>query len=106
MSNIAVYAGTFDPVTYGHLDVVARAEQIFDHLIIAIAASPSKKPVFTLDERVNLVKRSLPSSNKISVSGFDTLLLDFAKQHNANIILRGLRTATDFEYEFQLASMN
>jgi len=106
MSNIAVYAGTFDPITYGHLDVIARAEQLFDQLIIAVATSPTKKPLFTLDERVNLVKKSLPESTKVTVSGFDTLLLDFAKLHHANIILRGLRTATDFEYEFQLASMN
>jgi len=106
MSNIAVYAGTFDPITYGHIDLIARAEQLFDHLIIAVAESPSKKPLFSLDERVNLVKQSLTTSAKITVSGFDTLLLDFAKQHQANIILRGLRTATDFEYEFQLASMN
>lgn len=106
MPNIAVYAGTFDPITYGHLDVIDRAEQIFDQIIIAVASSPSKKPLFSLAERVSLVEQSLKPSTKVKVSGFNNLLLDFAKQHQANIILRGLRTATDFEYEFQLASMN
>lgn len=106
MTNIAVYAGTFDPITLGHLDVIERAEKIFDRIIIAVAANPSKQPLFSLEERVSLAKEALKQSEKIIVSGFDTLLLDFAKQHQANVILRGLRTVTDFDYEFQLASMN
>lgn len=106
MKNIAVYAGTFDPVTYGHMDVVERASHLFNHVIVAIAASPNKRPLFSLDERVALAKGIFGANPNVSVSGFDCLLLDFAKQHEANVILRGLRTVTDFEYEFQLASMN
>ena len=106
MKNIAVYAGTFDPITFGHIDLVERASRIFDQVIIAIAASPNKKPLFSLEERVELSKSALKHHQNIMVSGFDTLLLEFAKQHNANVILRGLRAVADFDYEFQLAGMN
>lgn len=106
MNNIAVYAGTFDPITYGHIDVIERATNIFDRIIIAVAASPAKKPLFSLDERVNLTKEVLSQYKQVEVQGFDSLLLDFAKQQGAKVILRGLRTVTDFDYEFQLASMN
>lgn len=106
MKNIAVYAGTFDPVTYGHVDVVERAARLFDRVIVAIAASPNKTPLFSLEERVRLAADVLAAYPNVEVLGFSTLLLDFAKQHHANVILRGLRTVTDFDYEFQLAGMN
>jgi pantetheine-phosphate adenylyltransferase len=106
MKNKAVYAGTFDPITYGHIDLIERAANMFDHIIIAVAASPNKKPLFSMEERVSLCQEVLSDYPNVTVSGFDSLLLDFARQHNANVILRGLRTVTDFDYEFQLASMN
>lgn len=106
MKNIAVYAGTFDPITYGHVDLVERAARIFDKVIIAIAASPNKKPLFSLEERVALALDVLGHHKNVVVQGFDSLLLEFAKGHGANVILRGLRAVADFDYEFQLASMN
>jgi pantetheine-phosphate adenylyltransferase len=106
MKNIAVYAGTFDPVTFGHVDLLERAAHIFDHVIVAVAVNKNKKPLFTLEERVMLASKALSNLKNVEVKGFDSLLLDFAKQHNANIILRGLRAVADFDYEFQLASMN
>lgn len=106
MKNTAVYAGTFDPITFGHIDVIERAAKIFDQVIVAIAASPNKKPLFTLDERVALATEAVCHHKNVTVLGFNCLLLEFAKQHNANVILRGLRAVADFDYEFQLASMN
>jgi pantetheine-phosphate adenylyltransferase len=106
MKNIAVYAGTFDPITYGHVDVLERALTIFDSIIVAIADSPTKKTLFSLEERVALTQAVLKNHQQVTVTGFNCLLLDFAKQHGAKIILRGLRTVTDFDYEFQLSSMN
>ena len=106
MNNIAVYAGTFDPITFGHIDLVERAARIFDQVIIAVAASPSKKPLFSLQERAELAEVALKNHKNIKVSGFSGLLLEFAKQHQANVILRGLRAVADFDYEFQLAGMN
>ena len=104
--NIAVYAGTFDPITLGHIDLIQRALKIFDQIIIAIAANPAKKPLFDLNERIHLAELSLKEANNVKVYGFSGLLLDFAKELEANVIIRGLRTVTDFDYEFQLASMN
>ena len=106
MKNIAVYAGTFDPITFGHVDLVNRATSIFDRVIVAIAESPKKSPLFSLEERVELASAVLDQYKNVEVAGFNSLLLDFAAQHGANVILRGLRTVTDFDYEFQLASMN
>lgn len=106
MKNIAVYPGTFDPITYGHVDLVERASRIFDQVIVAIAANQNKKPLLTLSQRVSLSAQVLKNQANVNVLGFDSLLLDFARQQSANVILRGLRTVTDFDYEFQLASMN
>lgn len=106
MKNIAIYAGTFDPITFGHIDVVKRATSIFDKVIIGIAKSPKKEPMFSLSERVNITKEVLQDLPNVEVVGFEGLLLDLAKEQQANILLRGLRTVSDFEYEFQLAGMN
>ena len=103
----AVYPGTFDPVTFGHIDLLERAARVFDHLVVAIAESPSKEPLFSLAERINLTQISISADIKnIEVVGFDNLLADFVMDINAGVILRGLRAVSDFEYEFQLASMN
>ncbi len=100
-----IYAGTFDPVTNGHIDLVERAAKLFDKVIIAIARSEKKSPMFTLDERVGLCQQALVGIKGVEVCGFAVLLVDFARQRNATI-LRGLRAVSDFEYEFQLANMN
>lgn len=106
MKNIAVYPGTFDPITFGHIDLVERAARMFDQVIVAIAANANKKPLFTLNERVELAKEILSRQKNVSVSGFESLLTNFMKANKANIILRGLRAVSDFDYEFQLAGMN
>lgn len=106
MKNNAVYPGTFDPITLGHIDLIERASQLFDKVIVAIASNPNKKPLFSLEERVALAKQVLGSFPSVEVHGFDNLLLDFAQAHHVNIILRGLRAVADFDYEFQLAGMN
>jgi pantetheine-phosphate adenylyltransferase len=103
---IAIYPGTFDPVTNGHTDLVTRASRFFDRIIVAIAANPGKAPVFALDQRVQLAETVLGSLDNVEVCSFDTLLVDFAQQRNATVILRGLRAVSDFEFEFQLAGMN
>ena len=101
-----VYPGTFDPITNGHVDLVERASHLFDHLIVAIAASRNKHPLFSLDERVALARESLAHCHRIEVRGFNCLLADFVKQTGAQGLIRGLRAVSDFEYEFQLANMN
>jgi len=106
MSVIALYPGTFDPITTGHSDLVRRATRVFDKVIVAIAANPAKKPLFSLDERVDMARAVLADLPNVSVVGFDTLLIDCVRQHQARVILRGLRAVSDFEYEFQLAGMN
>ena len=103
---IALYPGTFDPITNGHADLVRRGAQLFDKLIVAIADSKRKGPLFTLEERIALASDILADLDNVEVIGFDVLLADLARQVNANVILRGLRAVSDFEYEFQLASMN
>ncbi|KOO02895.1 pantetheine-phosphate adenylyltransferase [Vibrio nereis] len=100
-----IYPGTFDPVTNGHLDIIQRAAMMFDEIVIGVAASPSKNTLFTLEERVELLEKSVMHFDNVSVSGFKGLLVDFAKKNNANILVRGLRTTVDFEYEFGLTSM-
>ncbi|MGD2053973.1 MAG: pantetheine-phosphate adenylyltransferase [Gammaproteobacteria bacterium] len=106
MSVIAVYPGTFDPVTNGHSDLVHRASRLFDRVIVAIAENPAKTPLFDLDRRVDMVKKVLDGIDNVEVCGFSDLLVDFTRQQNANVILRGLRAVSDFEFEMQLASMN
>ena len=106
MKITAIYPGTFDPITNGHVDLVQRACRLFDHVIVAIAAGSAKAPVFTLDERVALAQEVLTDCDNIEVCGFDTLLVDFMQEKGARVIIRGLRAVSDFEYEFQLASMN
>lgn len=101
-----IYPGTFDPITNGHLDLVERAASMFDEVIVGIAASPSKKPLFSLEERVALAEDIIQHLKNVKVVGFSGLLVDFAKQYDANILVRGLRAVSDFEYEFQLANMN
>jgi len=106
MHVVAVYPGTFDPITNGHVDLVERGARMFDKLIVSIAANPNKKPLFSLDERVELARIALAHQDKVEVCGFDTLLVDYAQRVDANVLVRGLRAVSDFEYEFQLASMN
>ena len=106
MSVTALYPGTFDPITTGHSELVRRATRVFDKVIEAIAANPAKQPLFSLDERVEMARAVLADLPSVSVIGFDTLLIDCVRQHQARVILRGLRAVSDFEYEFQLAGMN
>ncbi len=101
-----VYPGTFDPITNGHLDLVERACRLFDHVTLAIASSPKKNPLFTLEERVELCQKTLSHLDNVEIVGFDILLADFVEQQKAHGVLRGLRAVSDFEYEFQLANMN
>jgi len=102
----AIYPGTFDPITNGHTDLVERAAKMFDKVIVAIAFNPNKKPFFELDLRVKLTKNILSHLDNVKVIGFSGLLADLAVQQDANILVRGLRAVSDFEYEFQLANMN
>lgn len=102
----AIYPGTFDPVTNGHADLIERASRLFSEVIVGIAASPSKKPRFDLAQRVALLEAVTSHLPNVSVVGFTGLLVDFAKDHQANVLIRGLRAVSDFEYEFQLANMN
>ena len=106
MDGTAIYPGTFDPITNGHADLVYRASLRFDKIIVAIAASGTKAPCFTLEERIALAKTALGKIDNLDIVGFEGLLADFAIEQGAGVILRGLRAVSDFEYEFQLASMN
>lgn len=102
----AVYPGTFDPITNGHLDLIKRAAKIFKHVTVAVASNNSKKPLFDMQERIDMADDVLGDFKNVSVVGFDNLLIEFTKTQNASVILRGLRAVSDFEYEFQLAGMN
>lgn len=102
----AIYAGTFDPLTRGHEDLVRRASTLFDSLILGIADSRAKKPFFTLEERLDMARQVLADLRNIEIVGFTGLLIDFARRQNARVVVRGLRAVSDFEYEFQLAGMN
>jgi pantetheine-phosphate adenylyltransferase len=102
----AIYSGTFDPITLGHTDIIKRACKIFDEVIVAVALSTSKKPMFSLEQRVEMAKLSTKKLSNVKVIGFDTLLVDFAKEHESDIIIRGLRAVSDFEYELQMGYAN
>ncbi|MCK9621874.1 MAG: pantetheine-phosphate adenylyltransferase [Methylobacter sp.] len=106
MQTTAIYPGTFDPITNGHLDLIARASRLYHKVIVAIAVNRGKAPLFSLEERVGLAKAVVSEFPNVEVIGFDNLLVECAKQQGANVILRGLRAVSDFEYEFQLAGMN
>lgn len=101
----AIYPGTFDPITNGHFDLIKRSARLFDEVVIAVAASPSKKTLFSLDERIEMVTEVCKDYPNVSVAGFSGLLVDFAKAHQSDILIRGLRTTVDYEYEFGLTSM-
>jgi pantetheine-phosphate adenylyltransferase len=106
MQRIAVYPGTFDPITNGHTDLVSRAARVFPKVIIGIAESPHKKPLFSLEERISQAQNQMAHLSNVEVVGFSNLLVEFVQQIGASVIVRGLRAVSDFEYEFQLASMN
>ena len=104
--NTIIYPGTFDPITNGHVDLVERAAKLFDKVVLAIAYSEKKQPMFELEQRITLCQQALTHLDNIEVCGFNNLLVDFAHSKGSHIVLRGLRTMSDFEYEFQLANMN
>ncbi len=106
MSKTILYPGTFDPITNGHIDLVKRACRLFDKVIIAVAYNPNKRPLFDLEERVALASEIFKDNSQVEVAGFSGLLVDFAKERQANAVLRGIRAVSDFEFEFQLANMN
>ncbi len=111
MSRVAIYPGTFDPITFGHIDVIKKSLKLFEKIIVAVSDGENKKYLFDVDERIQIVKKALffdlrLNQNKIRVISFTSLTTDLCKKYNSNIILRGLRAVSDFEYEFQLAGMN
>jgi pantetheine-phosphate adenylyltransferase len=106
MSKRAIYPGTFDPVTNGHIDLIKRARQIFPELIVAVAENPQKNPLFSVQERVNMLKKAASGMKGVEVCSFKGLVVDFAHKRKANVIIRGLRMLSDFEYEFQMALTN
>jgi pantetheine-phosphate adenylyltransferase len=106
MKHIAVYPGTFDPVTNGHVDLVERSLRIFDELVVAVAANPKKQPLFSLDERIDLFRKAISRYRRVKIEGFDGLLVDYVREKKAVGIIRGLRAVSDFEYEMQMALMN
>ncbi len=106
MRRVAIYPGSFDPPTLGHLDVIDRASKLFDEVIVAVGMNPSKSPLLTVEQRIDGLRRSIGSGNDVWVDKFDGLLVDYAKRQNAAAIIRGLRATADFEYEFQMAMVN
>ena len=106
MSVSALYPGTFDPPTNGHLDLIERGAKLFDHLIVAILNNPVKDPLFTVEERVEMLRESTAALKNVSVATFDGLMVEFARQQGASAVLRGIRAISDYEYEFQMALMN
>ena len=106
MAKIAVYPGSFDPITNGHIDVIKRASKVFDHLIVAVLVNDSKKSMFTLDERLDILKHSIDNLDNVSFDSFSGLLVDYCKEKQLSAIVRGLRAISDFEFELQMAQMN
>ena len=106
MSQKAVYPGTFDPITQGHEDLIRRAARLFDHVVLAVANSRTKRPLFTLAERIDMAKEALADIRNVTVAGFSGLLMQFVREQQARVVLRGVRAVSDFDYEFQLAGMN
>lgn len=102
----AIYPGSFDPLTFGHLDVIQRACRLFDEVIVAVAFNDNKSPLFSIDERLELLQETAGAMEKVTIARFDSLLVNFAKERNAQAIIRGLRAVSDFEFEFQMALMN
>ena len=103
---IAIYPGTFDPITKGHIDVINRASNIFDQVIVTLAINQTKEPLFSIEERMLMINDAIKDYSNVNVSKFDGLLVDFAEKNNVKVIIRGLRAVSDFEYEFQMALMN
>jgi pantetheine-phosphate adenylyltransferase len=107
MTRTGVYPGTFDPITLGHMDIIRRGKKLVDRLVIGVTTNPSKSPMFTVEERMEMVRREIaPLGEDIHVVSFDSLLMDFAEREGASVIVRGLRAVADFEYEYQMAGMN
>ena len=106
MKKIALYPGTFDPITNGHFDIIERARNLFDEVIVAVAVSVDKKPMFTLDERIEMANIAVKELENVRVVGFDNLTIDLAHEHEAQVLIRGLRAVSDFEYELQLGYLN
>lgn len=106
MKKIAVYPGSFDPITYGHLDIIKRGLKVFDEVIVAVACNSQKNALFSFDERVDLIRAVLSDEPRVSVDTFKGLLIDYVSERQAHVIIRGLRAISDFEYEFQIAQMN
>jgi pantetheine-phosphate adenylyltransferase len=106
MPNLAIYPGTFDPITNGHLDLIQRGLKIFDRIIVAVAEGSFKKALFTVEERLEMIRAALRDNPNLAIESFPGLLVDYVKSKNARVVLRGLRAVTDFEYEFQMAMMN
>lgn len=104
--NTAIYAGSFDPITNGHADIIRRGLELFDRLIVSVARNPDKEALFTVEERVDMIREAIDNHPRVLVDAFDGLLVDYARKNSANVIIRGLRALSDFEYEFQLALMN
>jgi pantetheine-phosphate adenylyltransferase len=106
MTDIALYPGTFDPITFGHIDIIKRAKNVFGNLVVAVADNPEKKPLFSAKERVEIIKTALGDMEGVTVTSFNDLTANFAKSIKASVIIRGLRAISDFEFEFQMALMN
>jgi pantetheine-phosphate adenylyltransferase len=106
MCQKAIYPGTFDPITYGHIDLIKRAQEIFSEVIVAVAHNPHKKPIFSVKERLDMLKRATSGIKGIEVSDFNGLVIDYARKQKAKVLIRGLRMISDFEYEFQMALTN
>lgn len=106
MCQIAIYPGTFDPVTYGHIDIIKRAQEIFSEVIVAVAHNPHKKPLFSVKERVQMLKKATADIKGVEVTDFDGLVVEFARKKKSRVLVRGLRMLSDFEYEFQMALTN